>query len=307
MNEIKQPLDKQDENADPIMKGQPYASSAGTSIGTDLARDENGPTITRQIDAHIAGTDMSDGLPPVPAGKERIITSENKQPSEKHEENLDSITSQGDAQSVATGTGNGLAKAAIVGVVGAVVGTVAAALAGKVKAQRTNRTVKSVEDAVKDVAKGVNHTAKGTVDQVKDIEDAGLADNQTFKLYEERLVADKRQVKTAEVSIGKHVETQTAHISVALEKERVVVERIVPVDAGTPVLLGEANFYEGEIARIKVYEETPDVQKQAFVREEISIRKEVDQVTVDFEDKIRREELDLDIQDANVVDETKTL
>jgi len=24
----------------------------GTSIGTDLARDENGPTITRQIDAH---------------------------------------------------------------------------------------------------------------------------------------------------------------------------------------------------------------------------------------------------------------
>jgi len=89
---------------------------------------------------------------PVPTGKERI-TSENKQSLEKHEENLDSITTgQGDAQSVATGTGNGLAKAAIVGVVGAVVGTVAAALAGKVKAQRIN-TVKSVGDAVKDVAK----------------------------------------------------------------------------------------------------------------------------------------------------------
>jgi len=43
------------------------------------------------------------------------------------------------------------------------------------------------------------------------------------------------------------------------------------------------------------------------VREEISVRKEVEQVTVDVEDKIRREELDLDIQDANVVDETKTL
>jgi len=65
---------------------------------------------------------MGDGLPPVPTGKERIITSENKQSLEKHEENLDSITTgQGDAQSVATGTGNGLAKAAIVGVVGAVV------------------------------------------------------------------------------------------------------------------------------------------------------------------------------------------
>jgi len=47
--------------------------------------------------------------------KGRIITSENKQSLEKHEENLDSITTgQGDAQSVATGTGNGLAKAAIV-------------------------------------------------------------------------------------------------------------------------------------------------------------------------------------------------
>jgi len=34
---------------------------------------------------------------------------------------------------------------------------------------------------------------------------------------------------------------------------------------------------------------TPDVQKQAFVREEISVRKEVEQVTVDVEDKIRRE------------------
>jgi len=41
------------------------------------------------------------------------------------------------------------------------------------------------------------------------------------------------------------------------------------------------------------------------VREEISVRKEVEQVTVDVEDKIRREELDLDIQDANVVDETR--
>lgn len=42
MNEKKQSLDKHDENADPIRTGQPYARSAGTSIGTDLARDENG-------------------------------------------------------------------------------------------------------------------------------------------------------------------------------------------------------------------------------------------------------------------------
>jgi uncharacterized protein (TIGR02271 family) len=280
MNELEQSLDKHEENVD---------------------------SITGQGDAHSVGTDRDDRLAPAPVGKERIITSELEQPLEKQEENIDSITGQADAQSVGTGMGNGLARAAIAGIVGAVLGTVAATLAGKVTAQRINRSVKSVGDAVKDVAKGVNHTAKGTVDRVKDIEDAKLSDNQTFKLYEERLVADKRQVKTAEVSIGKHVETQTAHISVPLKKERVVVERILPTDAGTPVTLDEANFYEGEIVRIKVYEETPDVQKQAFVREEVSVRKEVEQVSVELEDKIRREELDLDFQDANAIDQTKTL
>lgn len=269
--------------------------------------EERVDSITDQGNAQRAGTDLSNGSAPV--GKERIITSELEQPVEKHEENLDSLTGQGDAQSVGKGMGNGLAKAAIVGVVGAALGTVAATLASKVKAQRINRTVKGVGDAVKDVAKSANHTAKGTVDSVKDtVEDAGLSDDQTFKLYEERLVADKKKVKTAEVSIGKHVETETAHISVPLQKERVVVERIVPVDVGTPVDKSEVNFYEGEVARIKVYEELPDVQKLAFVREEISVRKEVEQNTVEVEDKIRREELDLDIQDANVsIDETKTL
>jgi len=39
-------------------------------------------------------------------------------------------------------------------------------------------------------------------------------------------VADKRQVKTAEVSIGKHVETQTAHISVALEKSELLLSEL---------------------------------------------------------------------------------
>ena len=287
--------------------------------------EEKVDSITDQRAPQSAVTNISNGS--ALTGKERMITSELEQPLQKHEENLDSIPGQGDAQSVGTGTGNGLAKAAILGAVGAVLGTVAVALASKVTDQRINGTVKGVGDAVKGVAKGVNHTVKGTVDRVRDsiedakvsakdtvnrekdtVEDAKVSDNQTFKLYEERLVADKKKVKAGEVSIGKHVETETAHISVPLQKERVVVERIVPVDVGTPVDKSEVNFYEGEIARIKVYEELPDVQKVAFVREEISVRKEVERSTVEVEDKIRREELDLDIQDTNVsIDETKTL
>jgi len=34
MNELKQSLDKHDENVEPITTGQPYGSSAGTSTGT---------------------------------------------------------------------------------------------------------------------------------------------------------------------------------------------------------------------------------------------------------------------------------
>ena len=132
-------------------------------------------------------------------------------------------------------------------------------------------------------------------------------DQQTVKLYEERLVVDKDQVKTGEVNIGKHVETETARVSIPVEKERIVVERTKPMDTNRPVASGEATFQEGEVARIEVYEETADIEKQAFVREQINVRKEVQHDTVEVEDKIRREALDIDAQGRNVIDRTDTL
>lgn len=51
-----------------------------------------------------------------------------------------------------------------------------------------------------------------------------------IKLYEERLVADKKRAKTGEVAIGKRVETETANVSVPIEKERVVIERREDLD-----------------------------------------------------------------------------
>lgn len=119
-------------------------------------------------------------------------------------------------------------------------------------------------------------------------------DHQTFRLYEERLVASKTRRKTGEVAIGKHVETETARVSVPVEKERVIIERNTPVDAGRAVTPGEANFREGEVARIEIYEETPDIHKEAFVREEVNIKKVVDRDTVEREETIRRERLDID-------------
>ncbi len=126
--------------------------------------------------------------------------------------------------------------------------------------------------------------------------------HQNLRLYEERLIANKKRMKTGEVTVGKHVETETRSVSVPIEKERVVIERTTPVDGGTVVTKGEASFTEGEVARIEVYEETPDIQKEAFVREEVRVRKEVDRDTVNAEETIRREELDVNTKGTPVLD-----
>ncbi|MBD2101945.1 DUF2382 domain-containing protein [Leptolyngbya sp. FACHB-261] len=128
-------------------------------------------------------------------------------------------------------------------------------------------------------------------------------DHQTLRLYEERLVANKHRAKTGEVAVGKHVETETARVSVPVEKERVVIERVTPTGS-TVVNPGEADFREGEVARVEVYEETPDIHKEAFVREEVRIKKEVDRDVVDSEEQIHREKLDIDTQGNPVVERT---
>ena len=122
-----------------------------------------------------------------------------------------------------------------------------------------------------------------------------IADNDKIRLYEERLMVNKQRDKAGEVAIGKRVETETAAVAVPVEKERVVVERR-DVAAGTVVTPGEANFAGGEVARVEVYEETADIKKQAFVREEVSVRKEVERDTVEATETIRREELDVDAE-----------
>ncbi|MCC5602965.1 DUF2382 domain-containing protein [Nostoc favosum] len=118
-------------------------------------------------------------------------------------------------------------------------------------------------------------------------------DHQTLRLYEERLIASKRRQKTGEVTIGKHVETDTARVAVPIERERVVIERVTPADAGTAVSGREADFREGEVARVEIYEETPEIRKEAFLREEVRVRKVVDQDTVETQETVRREELDV--------------
>lgn len=141
-----------------------------------------------------------------------------------------------------------------------------------------------------------------TYEQEPHLYDINNSDQQTLKLYEERLVANKTRRNAGEVSIGKHVETETVRASVPIEKERVVIERVTPTDAGTPVSPARDAFREGEVSRVQIYEETPDIRKETVVGEEVRIRKEVVQDTVEAQETVRREKLDINTQNPSDVD-----
>jgi uncharacterized protein (TIGR02271 family) len=124
-------------------------------------------------------------------------------------------------------------------------------------------------------------------------------DHQTLKLYQERLIAGKQRQKTGEVAIGKTVETETAHVSVPIEREQVVIERVTPTQSS----MGDtSDAFREESVRMEVYEETPDIRKETVLREEVRVRKEVDRDTVTADETVRREELDVNKQgDADVI------
>ncbi|MBE9008166.1 DUF2382 domain-containing protein [Fortiea sp. LEGE XX443] len=131
--------------------------------------------------------------------------------------------------------------------------------------------------------------------------------HQTLRLYEERLIANKHRVKTGEVAVGKHIATETARVTIPIQKERVLIERVPPTQAGTVVDPNELKFQEGEVARIEIYEETPEIRKEAFVREEVRVKKLVDRDTVEAEDTIRREELDINTTGELHLDDTSSI
>ena len=121
---------------------------------------------------------------------------------------------------------------------------------------------------------------------------------ETIKLYQERLIANKQRTKAGEVSISKKVETDTATVSVPVEKERVIIERH---DTNSQPVAPESVEFGTEIAKVEVYEEQAKVEKQAVLREEVNIRKEVETETVKASETLRKEELIVDA-DGDVIE-----
>ncbi|MEH2244146.1 DUF2382 domain-containing protein [Nostoc sp.] len=137
-----------------------------------------------------------------------------------------------------------------------------------------------------------------------DLYDVSAHEDQTFKLYQERLVANKQRRKSEEVAISKHVETETAKVAVPVEKERVVIERVTSQDTGKVVSAEATDFGEGEVAHIDLYEEVADIHKEAFLREEVRVQKVLDKETVEAQETIRREELDVHTDGTRIENKT---
>ena len=125
-------------------------------------------------------------------------------------------------------------------------------------------------------------------------------ESQTIKLYEERLITDKQRREVGEVTIGKRVETETAEVEVPVQKEKVVVKRKEVSGENIEVDPGEVNFQEGAVAKVKVYEETANIEKKAFVREEVEVKKEVETEVINASETLRKETLEMMSGEENI-------
>ena len=143
----------------------------------------------------------------------------------------------------------------------------------------------------------VPHTETAIAEVDEDIRTrTDIDNNEKFRLYEERLKVNKQRIKT-DVSIGKRIETEVANISVPVQKERLVIERKkVSSGAVSPLI----NFGDDKLIKVDLYEETASVSKQAFVREEVNIHKEVEQKTIQKSETVRREELEI-VEEGDVI------
>ncbi|MCT7984362.1 DUF2382 domain-containing protein [Laspinema sp. A4] len=130
-------------------------------------------------------------------------------------------------------------------------------------------------------------------------------DHKKLKLYEERLVANKHREKTGEVLVSKRVVTERAKTAIPVENEKVVVEIREAIGTEQALTAGETAFKDTEIARVEVYQENADIHKEAFVREEVKIHKEVERNTVEAEETLRREELEVKREGNPIVEEKK--
>ncbi len=107
-------------------------------------------------------------------------------------------------------------------------------------------------------------------------------------LREEELEAEKTR-REGEVRLHKVVHTEMKHLSVPVQKEEVVIER-VPADEASAHEGGAGAFREDE-TRIPIMEEEVEVSKRPVVKEEIRARKQTQTEQRDVSAEVRKEDI----------------
>ena len=115
-------------------------------------------------------------------------------------------------------------------------------------------------------------------------------EEEVIPIVEERLAVGKREVERGGVRVRSYVVETPVSESIGLREEHVSVERR-PVDRA--VKAGETSFQDREIDLRETAEEAV-VAKDAFVREEVVVRKDSTERTEEIRDTVRRTEVDIE-------------
>lgn len=141
----------------------------------------------------------------------------------------------------------------------------------------------------------VSHSSLGvssaTAQPVATAQPAGVAQNDTIKVVQERLVVGKRQVDSGRVKVRAYVVERPVEETVRLHEESVHVERR-PVDrVATP---GDLAAFEERTIEAHATSEEAVVGKEARVVEEIGIHKQASDRSETVHDTVRETKVDVE-------------
>lgn len=114
----------------------------------------------------------------------------------------------------------------------------------------------------------------------------------TVQAREEQLRVNKTPVETGEVKVRKEVHTEHKTIDVPVAREEVVIERRPA--SGQPA--SASGLGAGQEIRIPVREEEVNVEKQAVVKEEVSVGKRQVKDSKRVDETLRKEEIKIDTE-----------
>lgn len=114
-----------------------------------------------------------------------------------------------------------------------------------------------------------------------------------IELYEEQLVTQTRRVKTGEVKISKRIVTDNASADIPVTKEKIIIEIESVYGGETRIDIGEAETAEDGSIRMGIYEEQALSCRRIVPYQNVSLRKETVTDTVEAQEILRKEVIDI--------------